>query len=354
MKFTSHYIKNDVFRVDNTHIDIAVSEAAPSIDNKDLLDVLRDNKKDIQEKSFGHISSFNFSRDVFNSSRWSDLSKIARGLFIDNVDGRIVARGFDKFFNYRERDFNQPDWLKDNLKFPVAAYLKYNGFLGILSYDKVEKKFLFCTKSMIDGAYSTYFKDIFYSTRKDEGQAYFQELASHLVESNACLVFEIIDPSNDPHIVEYADKHLVLLDEIFLEKSFKHISYDELKAISVKFKFPVKSRPYVFYDWDNLYSFIVDIEKYDSTKGIEGYVLEDATGYHFKLKGGWYKFWKAMRGYKQKLAAGHIVSTSGLTTPLMNDVYGFMKRLGRDELQKMSIIDVRNAFEKVNANASKA
>jgi len=347
MEFKTYYIKNDVFKQDREAVNIVVKGAAPIAQDVNLLDLLRDNKKDIVEKRFGHISSFNFSRDVFNTAKWSDLCKIARGLFMDTEDGTIVARGFDKFFNYEERDFNRASWLQNNLAFPVAAYSKYNGFLGILSFDKKEKKFLFCTKSVLDGEYSQYFKDIFYRAHKDESQDYFQALASHLVETNTCLVFEVVDPKHDPHIVEYKDEKVVLLDQIYLEKNFRHVSYEELQVTGELFKFDVKAKLNKTFDtWAELFDFIKSMESYKDTEGIEGYVFEDSNGYHFKLKGEWYLFWKKMRHYKQQLAAGHLFSTSGLTTPLANDVYGFMKKLGRDELERMSIIDVRNAFLK--------
>ena len=347
MDIKTYYIKNEVFAQPKCEVNIVVKPSVGISEDKDLLQLLRDNRKDIEEKRFGHISSFNFKRDVFMSAKWTDLSKIARGLFVDNEDGSIVARGFDKFFNYEERDFNRASWLQDNLKFPVVAYKKYNGFLGILSFDRKESKMLFCTKSMVDGQYSKYFKDIFYKTRIDEGQDYYQELASYLVETNSCFVFEVVDPVNDPHIVKYDEPQLILLDKIYLERNFRHESYDELKEIGKRFKFDVKEKlEKQFETWPELMEFIKSMKSYEETDGIEGFVFEDSSGYHFKLKGEWYLFWKKMRHYKQQLAAGHLFSTSGLTTPLANDVYGFMKRFTRDELGMMSIIDVRDAFLK--------
>lgn len=347
MKYECFYVKNNVFReVDNNITDIEANPVKSWSNDAQLFDLLRNKKDDITEKVQGHISSFNFNKKVFNSGIWNELSTVARGLFFNNITKKIVARGFPKFFNLEERTFNSRSWLKEHLAFPVYAYKKYNGFLGILSFDETDKKFMFCTKSMIGGTYSEWFKDIFYNAHNDEGSAYYTNLAKYLVENNVCLVFEVIDPVNDPHIVKYDNRQLILLDEIKLEPKFKHASYEDLITTALMFGFMVKEKSYTFSNWDELNEFIEKMKSYSMTAGEEGYVIEDQECYHFKLKGEWYHFWKEMRGVKMKLAAGHLVSTSKFITPFSNDVYGFMTRLGREKLQNMSIIDVREAFKK--------
>ena len=88
-----------------------------------LLERLHSSRNLIQEKAFGNISSFNFNRDVFNSGKWNDLTTKARGLFLDNTTGRIVARGFEKFFGYKEQRF-MPDSL---IKIKAQAFIRSNG-----------------------------------------------------------------------------------------------------------------------------------------------------------------------------------------------------------------------------------
>jgi len=355
MKFNFVYVKNDVYRkndISKAQVEVSTSalENANEEDCRSLLDMLRANAKDIDEKKFGSISSFNFNRNVFYKGRWNELSKIARGLFIDTSTGHIAARGFDKFFNYCEGQFNTDAWLKGNLKFPATAYKKYNGFLGILGFDKSTKSFLFCSKSCIEGTYPTYFKDIFYELKKDEDESYFTSLANHMIESDSCLLFEVIDPKNDPHIVKYDREDLVLLDEVKLTQKFSHSSYEELCDAGKKFGFKVKEKIGVFNDWDELKSLIDEMQIYSRNCNEEGCVIEDAVGYHFKMKLGWYKFWKEMRRYMQKIAKGQVVSTSGLQTPLMNKVFAWMKAKPREWYQGKSIIDVRDEFEKEMKN----
>ena len=352
MKFKFIYVKNDVFRQleKQEPIDVDLSCAETGTEGLNFLNLLRAQKRDITEKRFDHISSFNFNRDVFMKNNWTELSKIARGLFLNTNTGDIVARGFEKFFNYSEGMFNTDSWLKENLKFPVTAYKKYNGFLGILSFDKETKSFLFCSKSCVSGMYTNFFKDVFYELKDKDDTEYLTKLADHLVKNNTCLVFEVIDPKNDPHIVYYDHNDIVLLAEIKLTKNFEQTKYEDLCKLGEEFGFKTKEKIATFLDWDTLKSFLAEAEDYDLFKNEEGWVLEDANGYNFKLKCGWYRFWKSMRHYKQKLQAGHQVSTSGLTTPRMNKVFAFMKNKSRDWLEERSIVDVRKEYEKENIN----
>ena len=120
MKFNEILIKNNIYRNDIKPWHMPKKE---TIIEGDLINKLRENHRDIFEKQYGKISSFNFSRKVFQTGKWNELSKIARGLFLDNETGQIVARGYEKFFNYKENNFNTDDFLQNNLNFPVSVYL---------------------------------------------------------------------------------------------------------------------------------------------------------------------------------------------------------------------------------------
>ena len=83
------------------------------------------------EKRFGDVSSFNFSREAFYKKHWDEISTKARGLFINTKTNKIVARSYDKFFAVDERNETRISNLQNTLKFPMTAYLKENGFLGM-------------------------------------------------------------------------------------------------------------------------------------------------------------------------------------------------------------------------------
>ena len=334
MPYNEILIKNSVFEASQS--EKPVFNPAYEAMQGSLLERLHNCKRSIQEKAFGNISAFNFNRDVFNNGKWDDLTVKARGLFLNNQTGEIVARGFEKFFGYKERQFNSDEFLQDHLAYPVTAYVKYNGFLGILGYD--ENGLLFCSKSTVGGDYAEIFKRIF--KKQDHRE---QELLNYMRDCNVGFVFEVIDPVNDPHIVEYDKEDLILLDCIKLNEKFRDVGYPGLCALAKEFNFHVKERAFSFEDWDSLHTFLAKEESNATTKQ-EGYVLVDANNYQFKLKSAWYKFWKMLRAFKDKIASGRQFSISGISNPDAIKFIGWAKDKGMGFCRGKSIIELRNQF----------
>lgn len=330
-------IRNTVFREKIEEPQFSPSYEAPK---DSFLERLHSSRNLIQEKAFGKISAFNFNRDVFNGGHWNDLTTKARGLFLDNTTGRIVARGFEKFFGYKEKQFNSEEFLKNTLKFPVSAYVKYNGFLGILGFD--DNGFLFCSKSTVGGEFAKWFEDIF---KKDDHCN--EELLDFMRKENVGLVFEVIDPVHDTHIVEYEKQEIVLLDVIRLEEEFNDSNYEELCEFAEKFNFKAKEIFQWFNDWDDLHKFLEWFStSMDASKGKEGYVISDGK-YQFKLKGAWYKFWKWMRTIKDQVARGRTVKAEGMNAEATL-FCGWAQRKGREYCATRDIVTLRNEYEKEN------
>lgn len=334
MQFNEILIKNNLFRTDIKpwHNPIIQTNNI----NEGLLKQLRDNKYDITEKQYGIISSFNFSRKVFKSGKWTELSKIARGLFINNNTGDIIARGYEKFFNYNEGKFNTDDYLKDNVSYPVAVYRKYNGFLGILGI--YEDTLLFCSKSTVGGVYADYFKNIFESEEHN-----LEYLKRFMKDNHICLIFEVIDYINDPHIVKYDRNKLILLDAIFLEEKFSNMNYETLQRIGKECNFFVKEKIKEIYNYEELNNFIQE-EENDMKPQKEGWVLVDKNNYHFKLKCKWYKIWKNLRSLKDKIAHGKSINYSSLTNSLSTYFVNWCHKQDKEYIEKNSIIKLRDDF----------
>ena len=327
-------IRNTMFREKPEKPQFNPSYEAPK---GSLLERLHSSRNLIQEKAFGKISAFNLNRDVFNGGHWNDLTTKARRLFLDSTTGRIVARGFEKFFGYKEKQFNSEEFLRNTLKFPVSAYVKYNGFLGILGFD--ENGFLFCSKSTVGGEFAQWFEKIF---RKDDHRN--EELLDFMRKENVGLVFEVIDPFHDSHIVEYENPEIVLLDIIRLEEEFRDSSYEELCEFAEKFSFKAKEIYKRFNDWDELHEFLEWFSKdMDASRDKEGYVISDGK-YQFKLKGAWYRFWKWMRTVKDQIARGRNVNASGMSAEATL-FCGWAQRKGREYCEKHDIISLRNEYE---------
>ena len=283
-------IENAVFKVKEE----SNSETVKDETIHEMLANLRANKY-VKEKQFGDISSFNFSRDAFQKGVWDNQTIRARGLFVDTKNEKICARSYEKFFKVSERAETTMEALKESLKFPVCAYEKENGYLGIFScYD--DKPF-FTTKSSIEGDYNEWFKEIAY---KQYGADKIEVLKNYARDNNCTFVFEVVDVDNDPHIIEYEKSKIILLDIIYNEIDFRKMPYDELCKMANKFSVEVKTLAYELKDWREFEDFITllsnDKEYINGTGIIEGYVFEDASGFMVKIKTEYYNFWKHMRG----------------------------------------------------------
>lgn len=263
------------------------------------LEELRNNEY-VREKDLGNgVHSFNYSNKAFFEGHWDNVTERARGFFVDIETEQVVARSFDKFFAVDERPETQMDALKKNLKFPVAAYRKENGFLGICSYREGECNNLFlASKSTNQGEYADYFRVIFNNTVPWYDQFM---LGEFLRVENCSAVFEVIDPIHDPHIVEYSEPKIILLALIKNDFNYIPLSYNTVKTLAIMCGLECKKLVTTIYSWDEFVKFY---KKAKNESKIEGYVFEDDKGFMLKLKTDWYKYWKRIRSVIQTINRG--------------------------------------------------
>lgn len=82
------------------------------------------NSEYIRVKELGNdIVSLNFTRNAFQEGVWNDETIKARGLFINKVDGDIVARSYNKFFQYDENPETK-DYVDNHLAYLEFGQLK--------------------------------------------------------------------------------------------------------------------------------------------------------------------------------------------------------------------------------------
>lgn len=299
------------------------------------------NSTDIREKELGdNISSFNFTRNVFYSSRWNELNKIARGLFINTKDNEIVARSYPKFFNYEECN-NTIDWLKENLFFPITCYHKYNGFLGLVSYNKEKDDFFIASKSTNQGDFANWMKDLFLS------HVYKYDIADKLksfIKNNHCtLIFEAIDIIHDPHIIEYHQNKLILLDVVYNSIEFNKMDYTTLQKLADEFKFEVKKIEYFLNNFDELEELFNKFNNPNNNVRFEGFVIEDANHYMFKFKTYFYRYWKHIRSLKEKFVRKKEKGEKLIADNVEDNKFiEYFEQFDIEELKKKNIIQIRN------------
>ena len=295
----------------------------------DIILELRQNRY-IQEKKYGNISSFNFTKTAFYDKIWDEQTTKARGLYINVPKQKVVARAYEKFFNVNERPETKLDMLQYKLAFPVAAYVKENGFLGIVSYDEENESLFVTTKSCPDGDYAVWLREMLESKLSKET---LDQIKEYTKEHNVSFVFECVDMKNDPHIIEYPESKLFLLDVVYNDIHYKKYSYTELCGVGLMFGLTVKAKAFVIDSWQEFFDWYYEVTAEDYKyhgHNIEGFVIEDSNGYMVKLKLTYYNFWKYMRSIAHEaIKKGYIDSrrTSSLTTPLANQFYGWVKTL---------------------------
>lgn len=304
--------------------------------NNEIITLMNKDRNVVKKELPGGVVSYNFKRSVFRRKRWTASTTLARGLFIDLVEERVVARSYEKFFNWGEREETGSSALKESLVYPVEAYRKHNGYLGVLSVNKGE--WFVASKSTTEGDYAGWFRALLEPQLTEQLKQYVQD-------ENVSLIFEVIEVDKDPHIIRYPASKVILLDVIPNTFDEKPSDMATVQAVGEKFGFEHKELDGLFDSWEGLYKFKkLQDDKSRLDPAGEGWVFRDANGFQVKYKTSFYKFWKSMRTIKEAL-----VKRRGDCTEIrqrlhsLDDftVYNQMIKLPIEQLAKMSIIEVR-------------
>lgn len=316
-------IHNEVFKTPEMREEQSVTNSSVA----DVIISLRANKY-IQEKKFGNISSFNFTNKAFYDKVWDEQTTKARGLYLDTFKGKVAARAYDKFFNINERPETKFDMLQHKFQFPVTAYVKENGYLGIVSYDEYNDDLFIASKSTTDSQFAEWLKEAIYNQITEENR---EKMKQYAKDNNVSFVFENVDMKNDPHIIEYPESKLFLLDIVYNQMDFAKYDYETMCDIAHQFGLTPKEKAFEIANWQDFYDWYYDIleEDYEyNGRKIEGFVIEDSIGYMTKLKLTYYNFWKFMRAISHEaIRNGYIKKTSALTTPIANEYYAWVRKL---------------------------
>ena len=341
-------IKNSVY---NKGLKLPMSGAVEKVEfntaNELINEMIRHQFINVKECEHNLIS-LNFNREAFNKKKWNDLTIKARGLFVDKDSGEVKIRSYNKFFNFGERHVNL-GYLKKYATYPIRAFKKYNGFLGLASV--VNNEVVLTSKSVTSGKYKDIFQDI-WNKVEDEVK---ELLKKTMIENNCTAVFEVVSPEYDPHIIKYDKEHLYLLDfienKLDLDTHNIDLEFSENLMKEVEFSSDLltkKEELTRLENYDELYNFLH--EKTMSLEEFEGYVLCDNSGLMFKFKLPYYMLWKGRRTwlerYRTALLKGKRIEIRDIEKDENRHFKKFLLELGKDKLQGLSIIDVREMYEK--------
>ena len=340
-------IKNDVY---NRGLKLPMSGATEKVEfntaNKLINEMIEHKFITVKECDYNLIS-LNFNREAFNKKKWNDLTIKARGLFVDRDSGEVKIRSYNKFFNFGERHVNL-GYLNKYATYPIRVFKKYNGFLGLASV--VNNEVVLTSKSVTSGKY----KDIFQSIWDKVENEVKELLKQTIIENNCTVVFEVVSPEYDPHIIKYDKEHLYLLD--FIENKLDidthnidlEFSENLMKKVEFSSDLLTKKEELIrLENYEDLYNFLH--EKTMSLEKFEGYVLCDNSGLMFKFKLPYYMLWKGRRTwlerYRTALLKGKRIEIKDIEKDENRHFKKFLLKLGKDKLQGLSIIDVREMYE---------
>jgi tRNA splicing ligase len=207
-----------------------------------------------------------------------------------------------------------------------------------VGYDSESQKLILASKSSLNGPFAQRFSDRFYSQVRNKDSS----VERYLTKFNVSLVFEVIEPEFDPHIIEYPEPQLVLLDIVLRTPEFKRFSYETIRhqaslwGVGFKEKTALIESPEDFRSW-------LSAQEKTWDPSIEGYVIESADGQMVKVKLPYYVFWKQMRGL-----AARVIKGSAVTPPeseLGQHFFEYLKTAPKELLESANIIQLRKAFE---------
>ena len=341
-------IKNSVY---NKGLKLPMSGAVEKVEfntaNELINEMIRHQFINVKECEHNLIS-LNFNREAFNKKKWNDLTIKARGLFVDKDSGEVKIRSYNKFFNFGERHVNL-GYLKKYATYPIRAFKKYNGFLGLASV--VNNEVVLTSKSVTSGKYKDIFQDIWNKVESEVREL----LKQTMIENNCTAVFEVVSPEYDPHIIKYDREHLYLLDfienKLDLDTHNIDLEFSENLMKKVEFSSDLltkKEELTRLENYDELYNFLAEKEK--SLEEFEGYVLCDNSGFMFKFKLPYYNLWKTRRAWLERYRSALVKGKKVEVTEKDEHRHfkKFLLKLGKDKLQELSIIDARELYEKEN------
>ena len=206
--------------------------------------------------------------------------------------------------------------MAENFEYPVKAYEKFNGYLGICAGEIIDNdkdwlgdddfRIWCASKSTDEGWYAARFEDLL----RDSLGCSLGRFARDLWDIGCTAVFEVIDPVNDPHIIEYDKPHIQLLALVFndnYDMDFSCKTDEVVEFYNATWKLPYQPAVAEFWNEKELYDWYDKVTAPGYTfngRNIEGFVLRDLDDHQVKVKTDHYLFLKAMRSFIPRIRQG--------------------------------------------------
>jgi RNA ligase len=202
---------------------------------------------------------FNYTSAAQYEDRWNWFEQVSRGLILDAATGEVVARPFDKFWNWGERGRASDGHI-------VTVTEKIDGSLGILY--RAGGQYAIATRG---------------SFNSEQAQVASQILAIDYdldsLPDEYTLLFEIVYPGNRI-VVDYGTTEDLFLLAVRNRHTGEYLPfYPDVYELAYQYRFPT---PKVC-DFNNTTDIMAATDTLDANA--EGWVVEFSDGQRFKFKG---------------------------------------------------------------------
>lgn len=206
---------------------------------------------------------FNYTHAAQYEGRWNWFERVCRGLILNTKTGEVVARPFDKFFNWGEREHYSSGHI-------VNVTEKIDGSLGILY--RTEGQYAISTRGTFDSEQAQMATEILHVG---------YNIYDPPLPDSFTLLFEIVYPENRI-VVDYGQVEDIYLLAVRNRFSGKYLYWRDVYELAQDYGFP-KPRVFEFETADDI---IRACKELDGTA--EGWVAEFSDGQRFKFKGDTY------------------------------------------------------------------
>jgi len=218
-------------------------------------------------KQYGEVSVnpdddlliFNYTPKAQYEARWNFFERVSRGLIVHRRTGEIVARAFDKFYNWGEGGRKATGHI-------VTATEKMDGSLGILYRTPT--------------GYRIATRGAFHSEQAEWGSRFLNQRYDLTgLPEELTLLFEIIYPENRVVVDYHGQETLTLLAARNRFTGDYLPFYPEVYELGQRYRFPLPKT----YAFNNVSEIIARAGALDA--GEEGFVVEFSDGQRYKIKG---------------------------------------------------------------------
>ena len=219
---------------------------------------------DVYTNTKNDLTIFNYKSEAQFAGRWNFFETVSRGLILNNKTGEIVARAFDKFFNWNEGGRKGRGHI-------VNVAEKVDGSLGILIRVPNDFQYAITTRGSFDGEQAEW------ATRK------LAEYHLHDLPYNITLLFEIVYPGNRI-VVNYGDREELVLLAARNRFTGEYLPFfPDVYMIGQEHGFRL---PHIF-KFNDMTEIIAMTDHLPVDQ--EGYVVEFSDGSRWKIKGDAYR-----------------------------------------------------------------